>query len=1041
MTTSFMIISFFLLIVSPPLQSQLLSETMSDYEEQTLNDSQRLYNKAMLYQNNSESDTGVGHWIESALGNEYLPAIIIFRMKDEMSAYCKRNDIDHNEFARTLTTVKASSIRKIFPNHLPPSEKIHPSGEEYVDLSLIYQMEVDSNQSVEAAIQSLYDTGMVVYAEPRPLPSLMYVIEGQPTSNIMATYGITTPDNDPNPLDATIKGRLEEPPAKRFVPNDSLLFAQYYLENIRAYDAWAVAQGDTNTVIAIVDTGNDFFHPDLQHAVKYNYNDPINGKDLDEDGYVDNFSGWDLGEGNNNPQYNKVGHGVHVSGTAAATVNNRLGIAGTGFHSRYLPIKVDDEFGRLVKAYEGIVYAADQGASVINCSWGGHLSGGAFGSDVVRYATINHDALIVAGAGNAGNNLPFYPASYDYVLGIAATDSLDLKWERSSYGRHIGLSAPGVRILSTWPDTMYILSSGTSMAAPVVAGAAAIIRSHYPELTALQTAARMQATADLIDTIPGNISFAGQMGAGRLNMYRALTDEFTPYIRVSRNLLADEHLATLAPRTSFTMALQYQNMLAPANNMLATIRSNSSFVNPTDSIASLGPMQTLETTDNSQQPFRFFIRPGIPTNHDVLFTIQFVDQDGTPAGNHSFALTFNRDYQNVTSGRMQTTITSKGTVGYNYPNYFHGMGLSYDNGYTRIKCAGLVYGNSPTRVVDNIYGAQQNSFNQHFTPEVIAYRLAQPTLANTELRGRFSDQAANAMSFGISTEHHTYFWREADMDNFFIKEYKLINTSDEKHQGLYVGFFADWTSRDNKRMIAAWDKDLAMAFSFLTGKEESGSETAETEDFAGLQIFTEYPANHYAFDNDGNQGSIFISKGFEPYKKYAALTTSRDKAGLYKNDNDVSSMLSAGPFDLLAGDTLRVAFALHMAASLEEIKKSASKALHTYNTLILDNGTTAISYPKPTEQPTLSVYPNPFSTTLHINLGSLPETTCANHQTKVTLSLYDIFGNVTYQRKIDANPRKNIEHIIDTSDLRPGVYLIKLTDGSMHIHSKLIKYE
>ncbi len=946
-----------------------------------------------------------------------LPDRIIFKVKEELSAYARKDAINHHAFTNTLSAAKASTIRKVFPNHHAPAEKFHPSGEAYANLSLIYEMELAAGQSLETAIQALYSSGLVEYAEPRYLPMLLYEPEGKPFS----AFSINTDS--------------------LFIPNDSLLSRLYYLDNIKAYAAWAIAQGDTNTVIAIVDTGNDFYHPDLQQSVKYNYDDPENGEDSDSDGYIDNFFGWDLGENNNYPQYNKSGHGVHVSGTAAATVNNGLGIAGTGFRTPYLPVKVDDEFGRLVMAYEGIVYAADQGASVINCSWGGHLSGGAFGSDVVRYATINRDALIIAGAGNAGNSLPFYPASYDLVMGIAATDSLDIKWERSSYGRHISLSAPGVRMLSTWPDTMYILSSGTSMSAPVVAGAAAIVRSHFPELTALQVAARLQATADIIDTITGNEAFAGNLGTGRLNMYRALSDTLTPYMRVTDVLITDDEVAAQQPNSRFAMAMQCQNMLAPATNITATISTNSPYIIPTTPLVELGPLQTLETTTNNDQPFSFYIGPDIPVNHEVLFTLSFTTHEGMPAGKHTFGLVFNRDYQNITSGMLQTTITSRGTVGYNYPNYFLGMGLSYNNEYTRIKCAGLLYGNNATAVVDNIYGEKENSFNQYFTPVLNIKRLLQPAVASIELTGSFNDLAANTMSFGITTNHHTYFWDQEDMNSFFIKEYQLINTKDQKHEGLYAGFFVDWTSRNNKIMVAEWNNQLMMAYSFLAADEGKYPATTGHESFAAIQLLTEHPVTHYAFDNDGHNGSIRINDGFSPEEKFSAMTNQRHAAGSYRRDNDVSSMLTAGPVDLFPGDTLKLAVAIIMAPDRSGLYEKASKAREIYNRLILTDGTINVNEPLPVSPPTLSTYPNPFSSYVHVSLRLPAGTMLPDTDRKAVITLHNLTGSPVWRESIDLSTSGHILHSMDTSHLNPGVYILTITGSTWHIQSKLLKYE
>ena len=168
-------------------------------------------------------------------------------------------------------------------------------------------------------------------------------------------------------------------------------------------------------MIGIIDTGTDPDHPDLAANLKHNYADPINGLDDDGDGYVDNFNGWDLGESDNDATVNANTHGSHVSGCAAAVTDNGVGVASPGFNCKFLPVKISNAGGTLTMGYEGIVYAADHGCNVINCSWGGG-GGGALGQNAIDYATINKDALVVCAAGNNSSNQTFYPAAYNYVF-------------------------------------------------------------------------------------------------------------------------------------------------------------------------------------------------------------------------------------------------------------------------------------------------------------------------------------------------------------------------------------------------------------------------------------------------------------------------------------------------------------------------------------------------------------------------------------------------------------------------------------------------
>lgn len=149
-------------------------------------------------------------------------------------------------------------------------------------------------------------------------------------------------------------------------PNDPDTASQYYLGLIKAYDAWDISQGDSNIVVGVTDTGTDLDHPDLAAGIAYNYADPINGIDDDGDGYIDNFMGWGFGQNDNDPSVDVI-HGSFVLGLAGAVTNNGIGIAGAGYKTRFLPVKISNN-GVLTTAYEGIVYAADHGCQIINCS-------------------------------------------------------------------------------------------------------------------------------------------------------------------------------------------------------------------------------------------------------------------------------------------------------------------------------------------------------------------------------------------------------------------------------------------------------------------------------------------------------------------------------------------------------------------------------------------------------------------------------------------------------------------------------------------------
>ena len=274
-------------------------------------------------------------------------------------------------------------------------------------------------------------------------------------------------------------------------------------------------------LIGVLDTGIKYDHEDLMANLQYNYADPVNGVDDDNDGYIDNYRGWDFSNNDNDattPTNN--GHGVPVTGVVSATTNNGMGIAGVGFKCHYLPLKVYPSgvtTGRFM-GYEGIVYAADHNCDIINLSWGSDVPASAFEQEVINYAAINHDAVVVAAAGNTDAQIDFFPASYDNVLSVGSTDSLGVKGYFNTYSFNIDLVAPGMDIWTTVRNVnKYGIVSGSSFACPQAAGCAALVRSKWPQLTAQQVAEQVRVTADpSILSLPANQPYRDQLGRGML---------------------------------------------------------------------------------------------------------------------------------------------------------------------------------------------------------------------------------------------------------------------------------------------------------------------------------------------------------------------------------------------------------------------------------------------------------------------------------------------------------------------------------------------
>lgn len=285
--------------------------------------------------------------------------------------------------------------------------------------------------------------------------------------------------------------------------------------DIKAAEAWAIATGSRDVLVAVIDTGMDYLHEDLRDNVWTNPREiPGNGIDDDGNGYIDDVHGYDFISNDSDP-FDDHFHGTHVSGTLGGVGNNGLGVVGVCWRVRMMAVKAFDKQGNgsVASAVAAIHYAVVNGARVINASWGLEDRSHAL-SDAVAEAQAA-GVVFVAAAGNSHTDTPFYPAGYDSVIAVASTNNKDELSFFSNYGAHVDVSAPGEQILSSIPDSRYDTVSGTSMSTPHVSGAVALILSRHPEFTPLQIATILKNTAD-------PISSPHPAGRGRINVSRAL---------------------------------------------------------------------------------------------------------------------------------------------------------------------------------------------------------------------------------------------------------------------------------------------------------------------------------------------------------------------------------------------------------------------------------------------------------------------------------------------------------------------------------------
>jgi len=432
---------------------------------------------------------------------EFVPGEVLIKFRDEVAVNLSykgsQAQTGINAIDNIFANFNVTTAEKLFPGEQRLKSKVILkafNGKEFEKPSLhnIYKLKFARQEDLFTLMDTLKkDTAHVVYAEPNYLLS---ITDDKPLSPIlsekeMQDYLIS------NPLSSPPSGETKEG------VNDPLYPQQWYIPAVHADAVWDSVQGkDTTQVIAILDTGVDWLHPDLMNKIWINPGEiPGNGIDDDGNGFVDDVRGWDWINNDNNPMDDNS-HGTHVAGIAAAEANNGIGISGVSHGAKIMPLKVFQSSGQgdAATISQGIIYATQKGATVINMSFGSYTNSLTMEEALANaYATT----ILVAAAGNDNKyigperdcqyqpGVAFYPAALSFVLGTQVPSGCGLGFSNydnsptySGYPDLLNyeMNAPGTNIISTIPNGNYRVYQGTSMAAPVVSGAVSLYKSQHP---------------------------------------------------------------------------------------------------------------------------------------------------------------------------------------------------------------------------------------------------------------------------------------------------------------------------------------------------------------------------------------------------------------------------------------------------------------------------------------------------------------------------------------------------------------------------------
>ncbi|NQX99360.1 MAG: S8 family serine peptidase, partial [Flavobacteriales bacterium] len=577
-----------------------------------------------------------------------------------------------------------------------------------------------------------------------------------------------------------------------------------------------------------------------------------------------------------------------------------------GFKTRFLPIKISNNVGILTKAYQGIVYAADHDCFIINCSWGGYTPSN-FNKDVIDYAIINKGSLVVGAAGNDNGENIFYPAGYDGVLTVAGIDAGDIKVSSSNYGTYIDISAPGDALWTTGANGGYGTNGGTSMAAPVISGGAAILKTQYPSYTNLQIAALMQATADDLNVL--NPFFIDKLGSGRLNLFNGVSATSVQFLELTKHLTVDSNNNIFEFGDTLYIEAFFQNYLDFIAGLTVTLTSSSPYVNIIDGATNLPNMNSLAIASNGIDKFVVEVLNGAPFNEEVTF--KAVITNGTYTKNEYFTVVLNPDYINLSENLVATTITSSGKIGHNDNNNTIGLGFTY-NGEQLLFEAGLMIGDDPTRVADVVRGV--SGIDQDFSSQQNV-RFNPPYKSALDLYGVIDDSPLTS-PMDISIEQYSYAYSNAPDDKYVIIVYDIENTGIGTLSNLYAGIFADWDIENAGVNKAGYDVARKMGYVHSLGNDTL---------YAAIKVLSGTAGLNYSLDLDGSGVINPNAGGFTTSEKYTSLSTNRSAAG-GAFGADVAHVVSSGGFNLNAGEHIQVAFAIIAGDSLTDIQLSADSA-------------------------------------------------------------------------------------------------------------------
>jgi len=819
--------------------------------------------------------------------------------------------------------------------------------------------------------------------------------------------------------------RAQVMPEQRIVgePNDPEVYRQYYLPLIDAYRAWDVVPNGSVNVVAIIDTGIDTLHSDLQGSIWRNVGETglddrqqdrrSNGVDDDGNGFIDDWYGWDFvgvdGSKPDNAPLPGNAHGTHVGGIVAAQTNNKIGMAGVGRNVLVMPVKVgrDDPSSQTVsRSADGILYAAAMRADVINCSFGS--ASPTFADVAVVQKATELGCIVVGAAGNDALNQAFYPAAYPEAISVAATGYTDRLAFFSNYHSTVDVCAPGVGIFSTIPRNTYTSYEGTSMAAPIVSAIAAMVRHCFPSYTPAQVRAAILAGCDNIDTL--NPGYDGVIGTGRVNAFNSCSNRSSRWCIVSRSALTDaDGNGVFISADTLQLSLTLRNVLSDLTDARVVIRPLDTLLSIIDTSVSLGPLASQVERD-VPSPLRLVIRSN--AGQDARFAVRVYVYDGQQlVGSEAITAIANPTYATLEETDIAVTVNSSGNIGYNdYSSNEQGVGFRYKGSTSLLFEGALMVGTRADRVMNVARGFETSQKDVSFSPLRNAGLRSDSVVSGKRVTTAFND-SGDAAPLGLAITRNVYARTEDSLRNTVLAVLEITNTTSLAVKDIYAAYFFDFDIGANGAgNVAVWDNETGSFFQYSLS-DPSLPRVAMT-------MISPLPINGFAVDNDGAADCPSIYDAFTPSEKWSMMSQGLKRR--FSTPTDASFVVGGGPFSLEPGASQQIAFILAAGTSNAQLRSALRAARNAASA----QGVQVQPYtPLPYRDAILHVSGSPLLTP-----GPAEIIFSLTTPSNVVLDVIDIGGR-TVSTLFSENDVLGGDHKITVSipDISQGAYFIRLT--------------